>query len=74
MLLEIAHRDRHADGLGRERATCGPQHMRAERHRARGKRDIGRDHNIVGPGILDDPIVRGIRALGDDDVADHRIA
>src|ERR1700755_633277 len=47
MLLQVTHRHRHADGFGRERAAGGAEHMRAERHRAGGKRDIVRDHDIV---------------------------
>ena len=48
--------------------------MNALRDEASGERNVGRHDDVVGLGVLDDPVVGGVRALRDDHVADHRVA
>ena len=74
MLLQVAHSDRHADGLRRERLPVGPSHMRAERYAPCRERNIGSDDDVVALWRFGDPVIGRVCAFGHHHMADHRIA
>ncbi len=49
VLVQLAHRQRHADRIGRERPAGRPEHHRALGQRPSRQRNIGRDDDIAGP-------------------------
>ena len=50
----------------------GPIDARAGLQAARGQRDVGGDDDVALAGTLGDPVVGGVRAVGDDHALDQR--
>jgi hypothetical protein len=70
---QVAHRQRHADGLFRERLAVGSDDIRARLDAACCKRDVGSDDDIAFLHPFRNPVVRGIHAAARGNPLDQRM-
>ena len=58
----------------RDRQRIGVERLPAMLEHPARQRNVGRHHDVAGLDLLDDPVVRRVRAIGHVDIADHRVA
>jgi hypothetical protein len=64
---EIAHRQRRPDRVGVVLTPSWIEDLRTHLQAAMSEWDVPGDHNIVLTNVFDDPVIRGIKRLANDD-------